>query len=264
MANLKTSYIGRPLHYFPEIPSTNSWLKQNVLIQETGTVAVTDNQTQGKGQYKREWITAPRANLAFSVLLRPGNPKYMHSVTLVAALAACDALKPMLGERCCVKWPNDIYFKGKKIAGILVESTFTGDKLDKLILGVGINVNQLAFPSNLPDAGSVRMAKSDLAMLPREEILANYLNALEERLNRWEVKPSSIRKEVNYRLIGYSCYGKLQVGSEILSGTYKFMGINDDGFPVFLDSEADICVYRSEQIRFQPDGKPSEPIVWNS
>jgi BirA family biotin operon repressor/biotin-[acetyl-CoA-carboxylase] ligase len=265
MGALKTSYIGRPLLYFAELPSTNSWMKKNILHQDTGTLAVTDFQSEGRGQYKREWFTEPKANLTFSILLRPGNPQQMHSVTLVAALAVCDALKPTLGERCCIKWPNDIFYKGKKIAGILVESSFTGGKLDKLILGVGINVNQLVFNSELSTAaGSVRMVKSDLSPVNREELLAQYLNILEDRLYRWEMKPSCIRKEVNYRLIGYGCYGILQVGEIELPDRYKFMGINDDGFPVFINSEAEINIFRSEQVRFWPDGSPCEPIVWNS
>lgn len=259
MSRLKTSYIGRPLIYFQELPSTNSWMKKDMLHQDTGTVAVTDFQSQGRGQYSRTWYTEPAANLSFSVLLRPCNLSSIHSITLVAALSICDALKPILGDRCCIKWPNDVVFRGKKIAGILVESSFTGGRLDKLILGIGMNVNQVHFPQDLALASSVRLLKPDLAPVAREHLLADVLNGLEGRLGRWEVKPSSIRKEVNYRLIGYGCYGQLQVGETVMPSSYKFMGINEAGFPVFLDEEADIKVYRSEQVRFLPDGGPCEP-----
>lgn len=263
LGNLKTAWIGRPLLYFQELPSTNSWLKSNELHSETGTVAVTDFQTQGRGQYRRNWMSVPNANLTLSVMLRPGNPHQMHSLTLVAALTLCDALKPILGERCCIKWPNDVHFKGRKIAGILVESSFTGGKLDKVIMGIGLNVNQMNFDGELSNAGSVRMAKADLSPVDRDALLAHLLNVLEDRLNRWEIRPSSIRKEVNYRLIGYGCYGTVYVSESALEGIFKFMGINEEGFPVFLNEEADIRVFKSEQIRFIPDGGPCEPIIWD-
>jgi len=249
---LQNRWLGKPFHYFPELPSTNTWLKEARQQYETGTVIFTDHQTHGRGQRSKAWISAPNSNLTFSALLRPGNPRYVHSLTLVAALAICETIAPLINKPPAIKWPNDILVQNRKVAGILVEASFMGPSVDQLILGIGLNVNQTAFSDNLLPATSVRLDSETKSPISREELLVSLLNALEQKIEAWEVRPDSIRADVNRLLVGFGKYGRIEAGGELLPGVHKFMGINADGFPVFVDVNAEITTFTSTQVRFHP------------
>lgn len=247
---LQNHWLGRPLLYFPELPSTNTWLKETQQQFETGTVVFTDHQTHGRGQRSKTWVSDPNSNLTFSALLRPGNPRHIHSLTLVAALAICETIAPLIDMPPSIKWPNDILVDGKKVSGILVETSFIGPSVDRLILGVGINVNQTEFSDTSLPATSVRLSSSTANPISREELLLSLLSALERKIDAWEVRPDAIRADVNRLLSGFGKYGRIEAGGELLPGTHKFMGINADGFPVFIDVNAEITTFTSTQVRF--------------
>ncbi|MCH8494987.1 MAG: biotin--[acetyl-CoA-carboxylase] ligase [Balneolales bacterium] len=259
IAWLTTKWVARPFHFFRELPSTNSWLKSSSDL-ETGTVVITDNQVTGRGQYDRKWVSEPGQKLMFSVVLRPGNPKQMHTITLVAATACAEVLQTYTSSRICIKWPNDIYCESKKIGGILVESSFLGGKIDKLVLGIGLNVNQTLYADDLSTAGSLRLFSESQNPIEREKLLAKILIELERRLDIWEMRPESVRMDANRRLIGFGCYGTIEKNGSSNSDRYKFMGVNHDGFPTFLTADADIVTFRSDQVRFVPDKGPCDPM----
>ncbi|HUI88744.1 MAG TPA: biotin--[acetyl-CoA-carboxylase] ligase [Anaerolineales bacterium] len=143
--------------FFESIGSTNdealSWASQGA---NDLSIVIADEQTGGRGRLGRKWITSPRASLAFSLILRPTpeETKYPGRVTGLGALAMTDSIS-RLGLHAQIKWPNDVLLDGKKTAGILVESTWTSDKPDAFVLGLGINVlvpsvpapDQVLFPA---------------------------------------------------------------------------------------------------------------------
>ncbi len=143
--------------FFESIGSTNdealTWASQNAIDL---SIVIADEQTSGRGRLRRKWFTPPKASLAFSLILRPtaAEINYPARVTGLGALALVDAISK-LGLRSQIKWPNDVLLNDKKAAGILVESTWTGDTLDAFVLGIGVNVlapsvppsDQVLFPA---------------------------------------------------------------------------------------------------------------------
>ncbi len=108
-----------------------------------GTVVVADSQTGGKGRFGRSWISPPGVNLYMSVILRPPVPAGKAWVlTFLGALAVIGAIERLTGLRARGKWPNDVFLKGKKTAGVLAEtSSGSGGIINYLVLGIGVNLN---------------------------------------------------------------------------------------------------------------------------
>lgn len=144
---------GIPLEYLASCPSTNAELKGRVAGSRTGTTLVTDDQTGGRGRSGRTWISAPGADLTFSVLLRPRlAPESGHLLSLATGVAVADVLEEVLGLRGAVslKWPNDVLLGGKKVCGVLLEASVEAGCFRWAIAGVGVNVNSQA--SRLPES----------------------------------------------------------------------------------------------------------------
>lgn len=138
---------------FDQIDSTNLYLKNNYHTLPNYTIIRTKYQTMGHGQFGRAWESNPNENLLFSLLLKKDLPfvvKDANPVFVSAILALLDEL----GIEASYKYPNDIYVGDKKLAGILIETKFTGPEVDYVIIGVGLNVNQTTF--NTPNAVSLK------------------------------------------------------------------------------------------------------------
>jgi BirA family biotin operon repressor/biotin-[acetyl-CoA-carboxylase] ligase len=161
---LRTACLERGLPWqvrvLPETGSTNDWLRDAGRVREVSfEVVFTENQTAGRGRRERTW-EAPRAtDLLFSLALRPQFPMAQWArLTQLTALAVCRAIEMELPLRCAIKWPNDVLIDGKKVCGILVES-FGGGAGGLVVIGVGLNVNGLAFAGGLSQtASSLRLA----------------------------------------------------------------------------------------------------------
>jgi BirA family biotin operon repressor/biotin-[acetyl-CoA-carboxylase] ligase len=127
---------------FGEIDSTNTYvLDQARQGAAEGLVAVAEHQTAGRGRLDRRWESPPGANLLASVLLRPGcEPDDLHLCTGAVALAAADACAEVAGVEPVLKWPNDLLVNGAKLAGVLAEAEFVGDRLEAVVVGIGLNV----------------------------------------------------------------------------------------------------------------------------
>ena len=155
-----TLFVGHSLVKLNEVDSTNTYLK-NLLSNSKplieGTVIMADYQTAGRGQKDNIWESEKGANLTFSVLLRPSflNINQQFQLNKAISLGVSDVLKEILGELSKIKWPNDIYFKDKKIGGILIENTIKGSFLKESIVGIGLNVNQKEFGLNVNRATSL-------------------------------------------------------------------------------------------------------------
>jgi len=128
---------------FKKIDSTNNYARDLAEkgIKE-GRVIVADYQTKGRGRFRRQWVSARGENLLFSVILRP--PHSVNKaplVTLLAARAMKETIEAVSGLQCTVKRPNDILIHGKKVCGILTESSTRNGNVPYVILGIGLNVN---------------------------------------------------------------------------------------------------------------------------
>jgi BirA family biotin operon repressor/biotin-[acetyl-CoA-carboxylase] ligase len=127
---------------FGQIDSTNTYvLDQARQGAAEGLVAVAEHQTAGRGRLDRRWESPQGANLLASVLLRPGcEPDDLHLCTGAVALAAADACAEVAGVEPVLKWPNDLLVNGAKLAGVLAEAEFVGDRLEAVVVGIGLNV----------------------------------------------------------------------------------------------------------------------------
>ena len=140
--NLNTKFMGCDVHSYESLDSTNDTAYQLAVSgAPEGTVVVAEQQRKGKGRQKRHWHS-PKGGIYLSCVLRPEiEPKEIAKVTLAAAVAACEALRDSTGLEAMIKWPNDILVDGKKICGILTEMKAEQDRVNFLVLGIGINVN---------------------------------------------------------------------------------------------------------------------------
>lgn len=155
-----TLFIGQNLVKLSEIDSTNSYLK--ILLSNSkpladGTVIMADHQYAGRGQQDNKWETEKGKNLTFSIYLKttflPLNQQFYLNKAI--SLGINDALKQIIGNNCKIKWPNDIYFEDKKLGGVLIENMAAGRHLKASIIGIGLNVNQINFTTNLNKAISI-------------------------------------------------------------------------------------------------------------
>lgn len=159
-----------------EVDSTNNYANQLILTDsaEHGAVVLAHYQKKGKGQAGNYWESEANKNLLASVILFPefipaDKQFYLSKIT---SLAIAGVLEEYTGS-ISIKWPNDIYFKNKKIAGILIENSVKGDFLNSSILGMGINVNQEKFTSGAPNPVSLKQItgkETDTQQLARQLI----------------------------------------------------------------------------------------------
>jgi BirA family biotin operon repressor/biotin-[acetyl-CoA-carboxylase] ligase len=166
---------------FESLPSTNTELARLASEgAEEGLSIVADEQTAGRGRLQRAWSSPKGAGLYFSILLRPTIPQnYWPLITLMAALAVGEALREACGIATDIKWPNDLLSGERKICGILAEAIETSAGR-AVIVGIGINLTQNAFPSELGNVAT-SVAEATGRQPEREGILT----ALLQSLSRW-------------------------------------------------------------------------------
>ena len=149
-------FVGQNVITLRAVDSTNEYLKGE-LSKSTpfaeGTVIMAVNQFDGRGQKGASWHSQPGKNLTFSLLLTPTflSPKHQFRLTIAISLALVQWLEALLSRPVKIKWPNDIYVDGKKIAGILIENSIKGQTWKVAVVGIGINVNQTLFPPEIAD-----------------------------------------------------------------------------------------------------------------
>lgn len=140
---LGPSLFSKNIVYRESLVSTNKMAKE--LARQgapEGSVVLAEEQTAGRGRKGRVWDSPGQANLLFSLLLRPALPPgEVFALTMILALAACEAVQEKTGLDILIKWPNDLYIGRKKLAGILTEFALKGQGIDYVILGLGLNVN---------------------------------------------------------------------------------------------------------------------------
>lgn len=197
-----TLFVGKVYYRFDELPSTNDWAA-NLVAQPhldsvfaaeqstiakikppEGTVVRAANQTAGRGQLGSRWQSSAGKNLLLSVIFYPNwleTPAQFY-LSMAVALGLNDVVK-VLGESSslghAIKWPNDIYLDEKKVAGVLIQNALTGSKLQSSIVGIGLNVNQLEFPDDLPNATSLALSLGET--LDLEEVSERLFECLEHR-----------------------------------------------------------------------------------
>ena len=186
---LKTKRIGRQVYYYDEVDSTNRIGHQLARTgAPDGSLLITEFQTAGKGRLGRCWLAAKSENVLMSLVLRPSiDTKRVHLITFLSSIVIIRSMQSLLRQinlpsvNFRVKWPNDILVNGKKIAGILSECKSHGKNVDYIVIGIGINLNQI-FQERENDlwktATSLRMVSTH--RINREMFLTILLTQYEE------------------------------------------------------------------------------------
>lgn len=139
---LKTQFMGKEVHHFNVIDSTQDLaIRMAENDANEGSVVIAERQKRGRGRVGRKW-NAPKGGIWMSVILRPKIPTAESTILpLAAALAVCSAMRNVCKVDAKLKWPNDITINGKKVSGILVEMSCEADRVNYVVIGIGVNAN---------------------------------------------------------------------------------------------------------------------------
>jgi BirA family transcriptional regulator, biotin operon repressor / biotin---[acetyl-CoA-carboxylase] ligase len=191
-----------------------------------GTVVCADFQTVGHGRAGRQWFAPPGSALLCSMLLRPSlPPSVLASLPLCFGVAVADAIEQFCGVSCQVKWPNDVLIKEKKVAGVLTTSRISGETIDHLAVGIGVNVG--ATPEQLPPMATSLSIEVG-GVVDREDLLTVLLANLGRQyraLNRAHGRFDS--REWTRRAAFFGDEVLIGDGGVIVSG--RFAGVDDTG-----------------------------------
>lgn len=189
---LATGWLGRQYTYAAVAGSTNTLAHQLAADGGAhGAVVVADAQTRGRGRLHRNWHSPPGVNLYLSVLLRPDWDAHRGPpISLAAGVALAEAVEEILGRPPQLKWPNDLLHGERKLAGILVEAA-AQQQMRYVVIGLGLNVNQTQFPSELEDtATSLCLAAG--RTFDRAEVLSVVLARWEIWIDKLSRQPDAV------------------------------------------------------------------------
>lgn len=211
--NLNTKFLGKRVYYFDTIDTTQNFaMKIASKNNEDGTIIISKRQTGGRGRMKRKW-KSPTGGIWMSIIIHPKfDISYITLVPIATSLALCLAIEKTLKIKTEIKWPNDVTLNGKKIAGILVDASIISNKIENMVLGIGINFK--IKPSELASTikktpnfyGVATLTKKNVSPLP---LVQQFLYELESVLqlinsgrikkikNEWTQRSSTIGKNVS-------------------------------------------------------------------
>ena len=228
--NLRTKEIGKSVEYYNRLDSTNEEAWE--LIDEGnqhGSIVITENQIKGKGRQNNNWSMVAGKGLAFTLILDKKYPQTFSSFcSLAAGISVVESLKKR-GVESALKWPNDIYCSNKKIGGILCESKIKNKEIDKIVIGIGINVNETIeeHPDNIQNDISTMFSITNHAH-QRELIVAEFVNYFEKLLNKISENSKMIVDEWQSLCMhmnqNISFYEKEKINKGV------FIGLNEDGY----------------------------------
>ena len=201
--------------HFDEINSTNVFLYDNISENNdiSDMVVVAAHQTAGRGMDKNRWESEAGKNLLFSIALNVNflEAENQFKISQAVSVAIVETLSQFVDDkRLFIKWPNDIYFGDKKLAGMLIQNTIEGRMMGVSIIGIGLNVNQIEFSKDIPNPISLKMISS------RDFDLDNLLNQLVSSI---KTKVESLRDKENQN----------EINEKYVSRSYRF-GIWSDYF----------------------------------
>ena len=232
--NLKTKIIGKRVHYFEEIDSTQNFAQQIASDKkENGTIVIAERQTAGRGRLDRKW-TSPKGGISFSLIIHPEfDVSSSTLIPILCAVALSKSIKLILGIETEVKWPNDITMDGKKVAGILVDASVQANNIDYLILGIGINFDIDAKKlekrlSKTPNFYGINSLRKKEDKTPPKLLVKEFLLQFEKNLSHLEKgEKSKIVKEWTKRAAGIGKKITINTSNGKISGISQ--GIDNDG-----------------------------------
>ena len=211
--NLNTEFLGKRVYYFDTIDTTQNFaMKIASKSNENGTVVISKKQTGGRGRMKRKW-KSPVGGIWMSIIFHPKfDVSYTTLVPIATSLALCIAIEKILKIKPELKWPNDVTLKGKKIAGILIDTSIVSNEIENMVLGIGINfkikphelANTIKKTPNFYGVATL-VKKNENALPLVQQFLYELENVLQlissKRIkkikNEWTKRSSTINKNVS-------------------------------------------------------------------
>ena len=237
-------------HHFEQIDSTNAFLqKQQSECDIRNWVVSADEQTAGKGMGSNSWESEVEKNLTFSLAadmsFLPAERQFLLSEAV--PLGIVEVLNKLLPvEKLSIKWPNDIYYRNRKLAGILINSTIKANMMGISIIGIGLNVNQMHFQDWPTHPISMKMITGkNYELRPLLEQLAEHIIIKVEQLKS---DPTTIEQDYLKRLFRYRTWADYEVGGKVLR---LFMtGIDPFGRLQLVDEQQTLYTFDIKEIKF--------------
>ena len=240
---------------FDELKSTNVYLYDKISEKHdiSDTVVVASHQTEGRGMDKNRWESEAGKNLLFSIALNVNflEASNQFKISQAVSIAIVETLSQFIdNQKLSIKWPNDIYFGDKKLAGMLIQNTIEGRMMGVSIIGIGLNVNQLEFSKDIPNPISLKMITGedfDLDNLLNLLIIniKDTVKSLNSEENQQEINEKYIAK--SYR---FGIWADYFYKNEIKS--LKINGFDKYGRLLLQDKEGAAIVCDVKELQFFP------------
>jgi BirA family biotin operon repressor/biotin-[acetyl-CoA-carboxylase] ligase len=242
--------FGQELYVYASVDSTNTTAAHLAeLGAMEGTLVVADHQRRGRGRGGSRWETPAGSAIAMSLVLRPAIENPLRWVGL-GALAAAEALERD-GLAPQIKWPNDVLLGGRKVAGVLAEAVWEGDRVRYLVLGIGLNVSSGSLPAEA-DFPATTVEEESARAVDRSRLVAGIVASLggwyaalgsDEFLRAWQNRLAYLGKRVRVDRVGGSIEGSL-------------VGLGPGGEARLLDDEGreTLCAGEARSLRLAPSG----------
>lgn len=218
------------LEAFESLDSTNTYLKKRAAGgAPEGTVVIANAQTAGRGRMGRSFASAPGLGIYLSMLLRPdAEAECVQSLTAGTAVAVCRAVERVCGVAPGIKWINDLFLKGKKICGILCESSVKSGSAEYVVLGIGLNV--ITRPQDFPEElrGTAGSLYSQTGIVyERGKLISAMISELSAMYEAWKTDPRALLDDYRRRCI---VLGKTVEVSPVTGGVFTAAAeeISDD------------------------------------
>ena len=251
---LRTRRFGRALRAYASVGSTNTeaaaWAAGGA---PEGAVVLAELQTAGRGRMGRTWEARAGQNLTFSVVLRPPlPPERLGLLTLAASVAVAETVSAFTAPlEAGIKWPNDVLLEGRKCCGMLLESSFSGQKTPAVILGIGLNVNQDAFPPALADRATSMLLATG-RQTPRAPLLAALLTRLEQVYDRLvHDGGAALRQAYEARLAGLGRPATLYLAGTQTPVRGVLAGITETG-ALRVETGDGLRLFHAGEVSFSP------------
>ena len=241
-ASLDTSFMGEKIYAFWSVGSTNEFAYRVAAKGEKeGTLVIAERQEHGRGRLARKWDSPFAKGLWFSLILRPDLPASRAGILpYIASVSIAEALEENFNFQPEIKWPNDLLYQGKKFCGILSEADFKDDRINFVVLGIGIDVNQKPrdWPKELKDvATSLRMIsdkwidRAELLAMILESMERNYqyfkINGINDIMEKWKNRCPRYKKNIVIEQMGKKIEG-------------RFRDIDDDGYLILRQKSGEV------------------------
>lgn len=226
-----SEFIGKELSFMTQCHSTNDFVIEkckNETINQ-GFLAITTNQTSGRGQRGNRWISQPNKNLTFSFILNAEKQDLEHifKINMLICIAIVDALNNIYSADnpiFKIKWPNDIFYNKQKLGGILIEIIKDKNAENKIVVGIGLNVNQTEFDYlNATSLANIFQTQFDLQL-----VLEKIIASIESYLKLFEIPTENIIQNMYLKhLFQYNEIARYKIDNQIIEA--KIVEIKNDG-----------------------------------